>query len=198
MANSRAAAASPGVSAPWSSPRRRSSWASPGTGPTRASRSPAGTRSPVSTVAPSSKRCSSPDRSDPASRARQVSATDRRSRCLSRSSSRPSSSWSNSTLPRETGTTAGRSATLATAISSPVTAARRTAEAATVSAAAMANRAETPERASIWGDSRTARVKRAMTSSRWPGTSGRPRGCSSQASTASWRIRATSSSRRSG
>ena len=43
MANSRAAAARPGVSALESSPRRRSSWASPGTGPTRASRSLAGT-----------------------------------------------------------------------------------------------------------------------------------------------------------
>jgi hypothetical protein len=93
---------------------------------------------------------------------------------------------------------AHRSVTRATGTSSPQTAARRTAEAATVSAAAMANRAETPERASIWGDSRTALVKRAITSSRWPGTTGRPSGCSSQASTASWRIRVTSSSRRSG
>jgi hypothetical protein len=35
---------------------------------------------------------------------------------------------------------------------------RRSADAATVSAAAMANRAEMPERASTAGDSRTARV----------------------------------------
>ena len=61
--------------------------------------------------------------------------------------------------------------------------ARRSAEAATVSAAAMANRAQTPERGSTAGDSRTARVNRAMTSSRCSGHRRRP-------ARASWRTSA--------
>ena len=51
-------------------------------------------------------------------------------------------------LAAQAGTTAGRSPTRATGELSPVIAARRTADAATVSAAAIANRAETPERGS--------------------------------------------------
>ena len=47
-----------------------------------------------------------------------------------------------------------------------VRAARRSAEAATPSAAAIANRAETPERWSTELDSRRLRVRRAKTSSR--------------------------------
>ena len=49
-------------------------------------------------------------------------------------------------------------------MSSPSSPPRRSADAATVSAAAIANRADTPERASTAGDSRTARVNRARTS----------------------------------
>ena len=62
------------------------------------------------------------------------------------SSSRPSSPISNSTLPRSVGRTSARSPMRATASSSPVSAARRRADADVASAAAMANRAETPER----------------------------------------------------
>ncbi len=47
---------------------------------------------------------------------------------------------------------------------------RRTAEAAALSAAAMANRADTPDRASTAGDSRTPLVNRAMTSIRCSGS----------------------------
>ena len=44
-------------------------------------------------------------------------------------------------------------------------------DAAALSAAAMANRADTPERASTAGDSRTPRVNLAITSTRWSGSS---------------------------
>ena len=111
-----------------------------------------------------------PDRSVPARRRRNVSATARRSRCRSTSISRPSSDASNSTLPRSVGTIPGRSPTRATASLSPVRAARRSALAATVSAPATGNRAETPERWSTAEDSRTIRVNRASTSTRWCGT----------------------------
>ena len=74
---------------------------------------------------------------------------------------------------------------------------RRTAEAAAPSAAAIAKRAETPERESTAGDSRTRRVKRAMTSTRCSGSSA-PGTAPSQPTTASWRIRPSSSSRVSG
>ncbi len=102
------------------------------------------------------------------SRERKVSAMARRSMAPSTSSSRPSSLTSNSTLPRSVLTTAGRSQIRATGGSgpSPASAERRTADAAALSAAAMANRAETPERASTAGDSRTPRVNRAITSTR--------------------------------
>jgi hypothetical protein len=63
--------------------------------------------------------------------------------------------------------------------------ARRTADAATVSTAAMANRADTPERWSICGASRTARAKRPTTSSRCEGTSGAACGESSHSTAAS-------------
>jgi len=97
-----------------------------------------------------------------------VSAIARRSRAPSSSSSRPSSLTSNSTLPRSVLTTGGRSQTRATGVSSvrPASADRRTADAAALSAAAMANLAETPERASTAGDSRTPRVNLAITSTR--------------------------------
>ncbi len=75
-------------------------------------------------------------------------------------------------------TTAGRSQIRATGGSGPdpvstgpASAERRTADAAALSAAAMANRAETPERASTAGESRTPRVNRAITSTRWSGSS---------------------------
>jgi hypothetical protein len=58
----------------------------------------------------------------------------------------------------------------ATASGSADRADRRSAEPATLSAPAMANRAETPERWSTADDSRRPRVKRAMTSRRWAGT----------------------------
>ena len=78
----------------------------------------------------------------------------------------------------------------ATAGSSPVSAERRSAEAAAVSVAATPNRADTPERASTAGDSRTLRVNRATTSSRKSGTIA--------ATCASCRITPISSSSRSG
>ena len=67
-----------------------------------------------------------------------------------------------------------------------MSAARRTAEAATVSAAATANRAETPERWSTAGDSRTCRVNRAITSTRWSGSAA-DTASSPQSTSASWR-----------
>ena len=72
------------------------------------------------------------------------------------------------------------------AASSPCTVARCSAAAAMVSAPAIENRAETPERWSTELDSRSARVNRARISTRWSGTSA--------TSSASWRITATSSS----
>ena len=78
----------------------------------------------------------------------------------------------------------------ATAGVSPVSAPRRSADAAAVSAAAMPNRAETPDRESTAGDSRTWRANRAMTSIRKSGTVA--------TSVASWRTSVTSSSRSSG
>ena len=147
--------------------------ARPGTSPIRLSSSVAGTSSPVSTVPPSSNLVSRPDRSTLPSRDRNVSAMARRSIAASTSSSRPSSLTSNSTLPRSVLTTAGRSHTRATGVSSAssVSADRRTADATVLSAAAMANRAETPERASTAGESRTPRVNRAITSTRCSGSS---------------------------
>ena len=73
-----------------------------------------------------------------------VSAVARRSRCSSTACSRPSSPDSNSSLPRSTSITVPRSTTRATGSCSPSTAERCRAAAATVSAAAIANRAETP------------------------------------------------------
>ena len=70
-------------------------------------------------------------------------------------------------------------------------AARRAAEAATVSAEATAKRADTPERWSTCGASRTRRVYRATTSTRCAGTTAPDR-------SASCRITRTSSSRASG
>ncbi len=67
--------------------------------------------------------------------------------------------------------TQGTSHTRATATPSPARAPRRSAEAATPSAAAIANRALTPERWSTDGDSRSPRVSRATTSTRCSGTS---------------------------
>ena len=85
----------------------RAPWTGPGTVPTWSSRSAAGTSSPVSTVAPSANSSVKPDRSRPASRSRNVSATATRSRCWTTSASRPSSPISNSTLPSSVGTTVG-------------------------------------------------------------------------------------------
>ena len=82
----------------------------------------------------------------PPSRLRHVSAVEVRRRWASTSRSRPSSPDSNSTLPRRTSSAASRSTTRATAASSPRDVARCRAAAATVSAPAMANRAETPDR----------------------------------------------------
>ena len=129
--------------------------------------------SPDSTVPPSSNLAIRPERSTLPSRERNVSAVARRSIAVSTSSSRPSSLTSNSTLPRSVLTTPGRSHTRATGVSAgePASADRRTADAATLSAAAMANRAETPERASTAGDSRTPRANRAITSTRCSGSS---------------------------
>jgi len=93
-------------------------------------------------------------------------AVERRSRCPSTSASLPSSLTSNSTLPRNVVTTAGRSQILATGWSSPLMAARLTAAATTASAAAIANRAETPDRASTAGELRTSLVNLAITSIR--------------------------------
>ena len=126
----------------------------------------------------------------------------RRSRWSSTSCSRPSSLTSNSTLPRSVLTVAGRSQTLATAWSSPLIAARRTADAATASAAAIANRADTPDRESTAGEARTSRVNRAMTwircsGSTAPGSVTEP-SPSPQATWASWRIRASSASSETG
>jgi len=75
-----------------------------------------------------------------------VSAVARRKRCSSTACSRPSSPDSNSSLPRSTSITVPRSTTRATGSVSPSTAPRCRAAAATVSAAAIANRADTPDR----------------------------------------------------
>ena len=174
-------------------PSRAMILASPGMSPTRCSRSAAGTSSPDSTVPPSSNLASRPERSTLPSRDRKVSAIARRSIAPSTSSSRPSSLTSNSTLPRSVLTTAGRSHTRATGVSAaPASADRRTADAAELSAAAMANRAETPERASTAGDSRTPRVNLAITSTRCSGSS------AAVQMSASCRIRVSSSVRLSG
>ena len=69
---------------------------------------------------------------------------------------------------------------------------RRTADADALSAAAMANRADTPERASTAGDSRTPRVNLAITSTRWSGSS------AAVQISASCLIRVSSSARASG
>src|ERR1017187_4094460 len=168
-ANSSAAAASPNDSSPPSMPSRPMILARPGTSPIRCSRSAAGTRSPDSTLPPPSKVTSNPVRSALPSLARKVSATARRSRCSRTSCSRPSSLTSNSTLPRSVLTVDGRSQIRATGCASPVRAARRSAEAATDSAAAIANRADTPDRESTAGDERTSLVNRAMISIRCSG-----------------------------
>src|SRR6201999_2072258 len=115
-ANSMAAAAWPKDSLP-SMPSRCMILARPGTSPTLCSRSEADVSSPDSTVWPPSNLASSGDRSALPSRARNVSAMARRSRCASTSSSRPSSLTSNSTLPRRVPTTGGRSHTRATGCS---------------------------------------------------------------------------------
>ena len=133
-------------------PSRSSTLDSPGTVSSCPISSWAGTSSPVSTVAPSAKSSAKPDRSRPPSRSRNVSATDTRSRWWTTSASRPSSPISNSSLPSSVGSTVGTSQTRATAGSSPVRAARRSAEAATPSAAAIANRALTPARWSTDAD----------------------------------------------
>src|SRR6516225_6495380 len=131
-ANSMAAAASPKDSRP-SMPRRAMILARPGTSPVRRSSSLAETSSPEVIVPPSVNFASSPVRSAPPSRARNVSAVARRSRWVRISSSRPSSLTSNSTLPRSVLTMAGRSQIRATGGSSCCSAAsadRRTAAAA--------------------------------------------------------------------
>ena len=82
----------------------------------------------------------------------------------------------------------GRSPTRATGTSSaasPSSAVRRTAAAAADSAAAIANRADTPDRPSTAGDSRTRRVNRAMTSIRCSGRSA-PASRPAQEISASW------------
>ena len=142
---------------------------SPSHAPAALSSPVAVTRSPASIVPPSSRSVTSGVRSTPPRCRRYVSATALRARCCSTSSSRPSSLTSNSTLPRRVGTTPARSPTRATG-SSAVMAARRNAAPASASAAAIAKRAETPLRWSTAPDSRTSRVKRAMTSSRCSGT----------------------------
>ena len=190
--NSTAAAACPNDSPP-SMPSLDMILASPGTSPTRASSSAAGTSSPDSTVPPSSNLASRPDRSTLPSRERNVSAIARRSNAPSTSSSLPSSLTSNSTFPRSVLTMTGRSHTRATGGSAdPASADRRTADAAALSAAAIANLAETPERASMAGDSRTARVNLAITSTRWSGSS------APTATSASCLIKVSSSDRDSG
>ena len=128
------------------------------------------TCSPVVTLAPSSMACTSRPRSTPASRDRTVSAVALRSRCSRIWPSRPSSPVSNSILPPSTSTAVSRSTTRATASSSPWAVARCSAAAAIVSAPAIENRAETPERWSTELDSRSARVNRARISTRWSGT----------------------------
>ena len=85
--------------------------------------------------------------------------------------SRPSSPVSNSILPPSTSIAVSRSTTRATASSSPWEVERCSAAAAIVSAPAIANRAETPERWSTDEDSRRLLVNRARISTRWSGTS---------------------------
>ena len=131
----------------------------------------AATRSPVRTGGRDTASASGV-RSSPRSRARAVSAVARRSRWSSVSFSRPSSPGANSSLPRSTAGTDSRSTGRAVGRGSPVIAARRRAAAAMVSAAATANRADTPEPWSTAVDSRSSRVNRARISSRGIGTGG--------------------------
>ncbi|CNL34291.1 Uncharacterised protein [Mycobacterium tuberculosis] len=113
---------------------------------TAASTSLAETRSPVVTAEPPSTAVTNEPTSIPPSTRDAVSAVARRNRCSSTACSRPSSPDSNSSLPRSTSITVPKSTTRATGSVSPSTAPRCRAAAATVSAAAMANRADTPER----------------------------------------------------
>src|ERR1700753_1302584 len=110
------------------------------------------TRSPVVTAEPASTAATSGPTSRPPSALDAVSAVARRNRCSSTACSRPSSPDSNSSLPRSTAITVPRSTTRATGSVSPSTAPRWRAEAATVSAAAIANPADTPDRWSAEGD----------------------------------------------
>ena len=138
------------ASSPW--PSRSSTLDRPGTVPSWASRSAAGTSSPVSTTAPSANSSVKPDRSRPASRARNVSATATRSRCVEHLALAALLAHLELDLAEQgRARTVGTSQTRATASASPARAARRSAEPATPSAAAMANRAETPERWSTDG-----------------------------------------------
>ena len=114
--------------------------------PSWLSRSAAGTSSPVSTIAPSANRSVNPDRSSPASRARNVSARATLSRWSSTSRSRPSSPISNSSLPSSVGTHRRHVADAGHGLGVAARADRRRADAAMPSVAAIENRAETPER----------------------------------------------------
>ncbi len=162
-ASSSAAARSPSVCAP----SRVAMASTTGRSGSAASTSLADTRSPVVTGAPSSTAATSGPTSSPPSSRCAVSAVARRSRCSSTACSRPSSPDSNSSLPRSTSITVPRSTTRATGSCSPRIVERCRAAAATVSAAAIANRADTPERWSIDCDSRRPRANRARICSRY-------------------------------
>ena len=170
--NSSAAATSPGdASSPW--PSRSSTLDRPGHGADLVEqvRRP-GTSSPVSTVAPSANSSVKPDRSSPPSRSRKVSAIATRSRCCDDLGLAALLAHLELDLAEQRrAPRSGTSQIRATATPSPVRAPRRSADAATPSAAAIANRALTPERWSTAGDSRSPRVSRATTSSRCSGTS---------------------------
>ena len=125
---------------------------------------------------PSSNLASRPERSTLPSRDRNVSAIARRSRCAEHLLLAALLADLELDLAAQRADHGGQVAHPGDRrLGRPVSADRRTADAAAVSAAAIANRAETPERASTAGDSRTSRVNRAITSTRWSGElRGRP------------------------